>query len=176
MIKNEIRKQVRMLRNKLTEEEVLEKSHLICERVRPYIKGRVALYEAYGKEVQLNEVKLNCQLYALPITNDDHTLSFYKIDGTTKFQQTAFGIMEPIEGELLTPDQFDVVLVPLVAFDEDCARLGHGMGFYDRFLQNTKAQTIGIAYELQKVDKIPMDTWDQSLDMIITEKKVYFRK
>tara|TARA_B100000965_G_scaffold370387_1_gene358456 strand:- start:736 stop:1305 length:570 start_codon:yes stop_codon:yes gene_type:complete len=79
------------------------------------------------------------------------------------------------------PDSFkknivpDLILVPLVAFDKNCNRLGYGAGFYDRYLKKVQrikknCSCIGIAYNFQKHNKIPINKFDYKLDNIFTEK------
>lgn len=72
--------------------------------------------------------------------------------------------------------QYDVIFVPLVAFDSVCHRIGYGGGWYDRFLANQpQALKIGLAYEMQKVQLIPAEAHDVPLDIVVTEKAVYQR-
>ncbi|MFR8600866.1 MAG: 5-formyltetrahydrofolate cyclo-ligase, partial [Clostridioides difficile] len=68
----------------------------------------------------------------------------------------------------------DVVIVPAVAYDIHCYRLGYGGGFYDRFLENLRkdAITIGIAFDFQIFDSIPKETHDAQLDYIVTETRI----
>ncbi len=73
----------------------------------------------------------------------------------------------------------DIMIIPLVAFDEKMNRIGMGKGFYDKNLKKlkqSKTLCIGIGYENQQVMRIPNDPWDQTLDMVITEKKIYTEK
>ncbi len=70
--------------------------------------------------------------------------------------------------EFFTPA--DCIIVPLLAFDQFRHRLGYGRGFYDRFLQQTPGCTIGMAFGMQYVDKLPVEIHDKSLDIIVTEK------
>ena len=83
-----------------------------------------------------------------------------------------FGIPEPFTNKIIYPD---VLLVPLVAFDNKFNRLGYGGGFYDRYLKRIKKikniLTIGLAYSFQEVKSIPINNYDIKLDFIITEKK-----
>ena len=69
-------------------------------------------------------------------------------------------------------------MVPLLAFVELGNRLGYGGGFYDRTIaafraQNPELITIGLAYEGQKIAHVPVDDYDQKLDMIVTDQKIY---
>lgn len=70
----------------------------------------------------------------------------------------------------------DIVLVPLLAFDEGRHRLGYGAGLYDRTLEALKAarpvRAIGLAFAAQKVDSLPADPYDHRLDLIVTEAGV----
>lgn len=84
----------------------------------------------------------------------------------------AFRIMEPMgEAPLVQPD---IVLVPLLAFDDCGYRLGYGGGFYDRTLEVLRAeaptQAVGIGYAGQRVESLPIDAYDQRLDWIVTEQ------
>lgn len=81
-----------------------------------------------------------------------------------------FGAKVPETGAWLEPD---IVIVPLVAFDPDCNRLGYGGGFYDRTLEGLRARglvrAIGFAYGAQQVARLPLEPTDQVLDAIVTE-------
>ena len=68
--------------------------------------------------------------------------------------------------------------MPLLAFDDKGFRLGYGGGYYDRTLEklrneNPELFAIGIAYDDQKLDSVPTESYDQPLDMVITEKTTY---
>ncbi|MDE6142896.1 MAG: 5-formyltetrahydrofolate cyclo-ligase, partial [Muribaculaceae bacterium] len=58
---------------------------------------------------------------------------------------------------------------PAVAYDRKGNRLGRGKGFYDRLLQTTSATKIGVGYEFQLVDEIPVEPHDVGMDMVITQ-------
>lgn len=80
----------------------------------------------------------------------------------------------------LKPIELDVILLPLVAFDQQGARIGMGGGFYDAslaFLSSRRywrrPRLIGIAHELQKTGKIQADHWDVPVEMIVTDRNVY---
>ena len=83
----------------------------------------------------------------------------------------AYGILEPT-GEICA--DFDLIIVPGVAFSEDLHRIGYGAGYYDRFLKGKKAVTVGLFYEIQKCE-FESGAYDLPLDYIITEEKVYKR-
>lgn len=86
------------------------------------------------------------------------------------------GIMEPDreKSRLIAPEDIELLICPLVAFDNQKNRIGYGGGYYDRYLPRCeKAVKIGIAFEAQRVEKIDTDRYDKAMDIIITEEKVY---
>ncbi len=98
------------------------------------------------------------------------------------FLRNRYGIPEPIteEGRFLRPQEIDVVLTPLVAFDKNGNRLGMGAGFYDRtfrFLHQrrhwNRPSLIGLAYDFQKAAKIKAYSWDVPLQKVVTETCIY---
>ena len=88
-----------------------------------------------------------------------------------------FGIPEPSRFLLPLPEpsSLDVVVVPGVAFDKSAHRLGRGKGFYDRFLcrLGNAPLRIGLAYDAQVLDTLPMSEHDQPVDVVITETSFY---
>jgi 5-formyltetrahydrofolate cyclo-ligase len=62
-----------------------------------------------------------------------------------------------------------LVLVPGLAFDRQGYRLGRGRGFYDRFLADLTAETVGVCFECQLVDRVPAESWDARVQYLLTE-------
>ena len=121
---------------------------------------------------------LTAQIYLPKITCfDNATMSFHLASNT--LMNNRYGIGEPEEGSPTKYiHEFDVVLVPLVAFDNQCNRIGMGAGFYDKALKDlsdlcTKPLLIGLAYQFQQVDSIKPDSWDEPLDVILTDHKIF---
>ena len=88
-----------------------------------------------------------------------------------------FGQPEPMEPFLVDESNLDVVLIPLLAFDDRGYRIGYGKGFYDRFLQRLLRQgvkpcRVGLSFFEQKVDAVPADSWDEPLDGVVHEHGV----
>ncbi len=112
---------------------------------------------------------------ALPVvTGPGEPLIFRQWQPGAALTEAAFGVsVPPATAAELVPD---VVLVPMLAFDAACRRIGYGAGFYDRTIAKMKAggdvRTIGIAYADQQVDEIPVDETDQLLDLVVTERSV----
>lgn len=87
-----------------------------------------------------------------------------------------YNILAPKEDCLrLINEQPDLVIVPSVAFSQDGYRIGYGGGFYDRYLgaQTDRSHTIGIAFSVQVVDRVPVEDFDIPVDQLITEEAVY---
>jgi 5-formyltetrahydrofolate cyclo-ligase len=84
------------------------------------------------------------------------------------------GIFEPQSAEILSPD---ILLIPLLAFDLKGQRLGYGKGHYDRYLETLRGKksiiAIGVAFEDQKIETVPIKEHDQYLDFVLTEQSVY---
>ena len=84
-----------------------------------------------------------------------------------------YGIPEPMDAKKVYPD---ILLVPLVAFDEELNRLGYGGGFYDRYIEKIskikKIVKVGLAFSFQKLKRIPTNKYDKKLDIVITEKNI----
>jgi 5-formyltetrahydrofolate cyclo-ligase len=87
----------------------------------------------------------------------------------------AFGIPEPSGGEIFSPDEIDLVLVPLLAFDKRGFRVGYGKGYYDRFLSEcrTDAIKIGLSFfePVEQIDDI--NQFDIPLNYCITPQQVF---
>jgi 5-formyltetrahydrofolate cyclo-ligase len=104
-------------------------------------------------------------------------MSFVEWQYLDPLRVNEFGMLEPcLIKKFLIPD---LMLVPLLAFDNKNNRLGYGKGFYDKFLNKflkykKKIITIGVAFSFQKYNTIPVSNLDVKLDYILTEKG--FRK
>jgi len=88
------------------------------------------------------------------------------------------GIAEPAEScAWAAPEDFDLVLVPGVAFDASCARLGFGGGFYDALLPSlpARATTVGLAYDEQIVPQVPCEPHDEHVAIVVTPSAVFRR-
>ena len=117
-------------------------------------------------------------LNSTPITysnsiKKNYQMNFCKWSSQDPLQINKFGIPEPFTSKILYPD---LLLVPLVAFDNQLNRLGYGGGFYDRYIEKIekikKVIKIGLAFSFQKISSVPTNQFDKKLDFIITEKEI----
>ena len=83
----------------------------------------------------------------------------------------ALGVLEPSPEVriAMTPDSFDLIIIPGVAFDRLGGRLGYGKGYYDRFLEQTCAFRLAIAFDFQVIEKVPTEKHDVLMNGILTE-------
>ena len=88
----------------------------------------------------------------------------------------AYGIPEPkAETALVPPEEIDIIILPCISCDRDCNRIGHGAGYYDKFLSKTGKDcfTMALCYEEAMLDDIPTEPHDMPVDAVVTEKMVY---
>ena len=125
---------------------------------------------------------LDKNVYLPILSAEKNSLYFAPYHADSQLKPNRFGIPEPVHqaNTWKTAQQIDLLLLPLVAFDELGNRMGMGGGFYDRtlaFLQHRnnaeKPVLAGLAHEIQKVARLDAQSWDIPLDFIITEKCLY---
>ncbi|WP_199052200.1 5-formyltetrahydrofolate cyclo-ligase [Aquitalea sp. ASV15] len=95
------------------------------------------------------------------------------------YRHPRYGIME-FDGPCLRAERLDVLLLPLLAVDEQGYRMGQGGGFYDsslafrrRHSQYGKPLLVGVAYDCQRVAAVPREAWDVQLDYLLTESGLH---
>lgn len=164
------------LRNRasLSIEDRAEFSHQIFLHVLPELEQAdiISCFVSMRDEVSTAEMLDWCfshqKTVAVPKTLK-HTLEFHVIHSRDDLKPGVFGVLEPEGGEILSPDQFDLILVPLSAFDAQGHRTGYGKGYYDSILSHCQKK-IGLAFSCQCMSSIEPDPWDVPLDHVVTEK------
>lgn len=109
---------------------------------------------------------------SLPVIKNNRNMQFYSYSFDNPLKINNYGIPEPFQIKKVYPN---ILLVPLVGFDDNLYRIGYGGGFYDKYIAKNKKKmfVIGLAFHFQKVSKIPYEKFDQRLDMVITNKKTF---
>ncbi|HOB19839.1 MAG TPA: 5-formyltetrahydrofolate cyclo-ligase [Candidatus Atribacteria bacterium] len=138
------------------------------------------VYASIGSEVRtldlISRALLDNKILTVPLCmTSTRDLKPCRITGLDDLAAGTFGIPEPVMScEEVDVNELDIVIVPGVAFDTRLNRLGHGAGYYDRFLARLSINTlkIGLAYDFQVVDSLPVESHDISLDMLITDKRI----
>ncbi|WP_338065305.1 5-formyltetrahydrofolate cyclo-ligase [Thermodesulfovibrio yellowstonii] len=179
MNKKNIREKMLQIRNNIKKEVKNQKDEKITETfigllLKNNIKS-VLLYASFGSEVD------TWRIFQFCLENSIKT-AFPKVMGTqlelywVKDKEELFpgykSIFEPKNGLKAFIEEIDVIAVPGIAFDYKCFRIGYGGGYYDRVLENKKGVAVGLAYEEQIIDEIPIEPHDKRLDLIITDERM----
>ncbi len=100
-------------------------------------------------------------------------LKLIRVEDYTNLSPGAFCILEPLEGDEVSPEEVGLSLIPGVAFDKEGYRIGYGKGYYDRLLGRIGGLRVGVCYEFQILEEVPRDDWDMPVDLVVTEEKIY---
>lgn len=187
--RNTLRQKVLATRDNLSSIERREKSITISSRLMGLPEVTVAqivlIYMHFRSEVQTSEIIGQMftanKIVTIPYTcSDISQLIAVKVTNLEQQVTSGYcGIPEPrpelIENSSCDPATIDLVIIPGSVFDKYGGRLGYGGGYYDRLLTNEApgAVRIGIAFELQLVDRVPVEPHDQFMDFVVTEKNLY---
>lgn len=107
-----------------------------------------------------------CKNILLPVVvGDDLVLKLY--EGKNSMIEGAYKILEPSGPEFVDFDSIDLIVVPGVAFDLSCHRLGRGKGYYDRLLPKLAGIKIGVCFPFQLLDDVPVDPFDVKMDAVL---------
>lgn len=182
MKKGEIRNLALQRRNSLDAEYRKKASIKIAELARPFIDDATVIlsYHKINSEVDPKYIDTNKSkvLYPVIISDDKMQAADYKDNRDVPMNISDMGMRDGISIE--NPENIDLILMPLVAFDVNMNRIGYGKAYYDRFLNdvwgsNTLGSNakmpprIGLAFECQLTENIPIDTHDVKLSAVITE-------
>lgn len=173
MDKKELRQQIRVAKKQHTPEELREQSVFILRKLAEhplFLQSRtVMLYASLPDEVQtlpFIEAWRHQKRIILPTVVGDDIIPVELADDTV-FVEGDFHIPEP-QNHPYTGD-FDLIVVPGMAFDKEGHRLGRGRGYYDRFLaKHPNTHTIGICFDFQFVPEVPSEPHDRQINEILT--------
>lgn len=172
-------------RQAMTVEQRASASAAICRRLRdmPAVKraGVIFSYMATYDEVDLKEfddwARSQGKRVCYPISHKGGIMDVWEPDGPDAMVEGKYGIIapDPARSKLVDPDEIDLIMVPCVGFDEAGGRIGHGAGYYDRYLPKCRpdADQITAAFEAQKVPAIIKNLTDQDIAAVVTEAGVY---
>ena len=190
--KENLRLKVKLRRTSMLKEEAARISDIIAEKLFKMDEFTSAkTLSSYVAKTQMNEVHtekviryaLKCgKKVLIPITNRiEKRIYFSELRNfDLELTQGTFGILEPKKEFLRVVDnpyETDLVLVPGIAFDENGNRIGFGKGYFDKFLEGIKnTAIIGLAYDFQTIQSIPASEYDVPVDIVLTEKRILYRK
>lgn len=190
---SQLRRELRRRRRELTPLQRREASSRLCRRLKqlPEVQraGLVALYLPNDGEIDPTPMiawfrRRNVRVH-LPVLRPFtlNALWFVHYHPGTPMVTNRFGIPEPVtrhgahRARRRPAWALDLILLPLVGFDDSGQRMGMGGGFYDRTLAFTRKpgprpRLIGLAYDCQRVERLPAAPWDVPLDAIASESRI----
>ncbi|MDR2040762.1 MAG: 5-formyltetrahydrofolate cyclo-ligase [Tannerella sp.] len=172
------RREMAALKKKYTDEA--QRRHTVqiwhhVETLSPFREARcIACYHALPDEVPTIAFleKWRCDKQILLPAVKGEAMIFLPYRGEEALRKGAFHIMEPAGTTATALAEPELIIVPGVAFDRRFNRLGRGKGYYDRFLSGHPAPAMGICFQFQLFDRIPVDSHDRKMRWIVTEEEV----
>ncbi|MEW6556960.1 MAG: 5-formyltetrahydrofolate cyclo-ligase [Elusimicrobiota bacterium] len=189
MQKVSIRKKILKIRDKLSKKTIEKNSKKILNNlfsVKEFQKAKkIMFYSAFRNEIETSEMikktlELKKQVFLPKVVKNKIVPA--QIKNLKQLVPGKFGILEPqatrptlLRGcpEPQDTSQLDIVIVPGIAFDKNCNRLGFGRGYFDRLLRKQTVLKIGLAHNFQIVRSIPVSKNDVVMDIVITEKQIF---
>ncbi|WP_298531417.1 5-formyltetrahydrofolate cyclo-ligase [uncultured Algibacter sp.] len=185
MVKSELRKTYKAKRNELSQNDVDNLSLDISNQLLGLPVWKYSFYHIYLSIQEQKEVNTDYILNILSGKDKNILLSksnfktglmtHFLLTDSTHIKKNSYNIPEPIDGIEISNDKIDVVFIPLLAFDKMGNRVGYGKGFYDRFLNSCKPETIKIGLSFFEVENEITDIFesDVRLDYCVTPKQTY---
>lgn len=187
MLKKQLRKLFREKRNVLTAAEKAKLDDLLLIQFQTVDLPMVSIVFSYwpieeNKEPNTHlftdflEFRLpELQLVYPKIDSATGTMQGILVDDDTRFTRNYFNVYEPENGEVITATDIDLVIVPLLAFDQQGYRVGYGKGYYDKFLAGCRGDCIkaGFSYFEPVAAIDDCHDFDVPLDLCITPQAVY---
>ena len=177
MSKSKLRKKIFKIRQKITERNVQIDFNQIIKILKKEKIDKKIIGGYYPVNFEVDDLTLlkrlekNKYTICLPVIKDNFQMDFYKWSFSDPLKINKHGIPEPETKSIAYPD---ILLIPLLAFDKNLNRLGYGGGYYDRLIEKfekkKKIIKIGLAFSIQKIDKVPINKYDKKLDYIVTNK------
>lgn len=177
MEKQELRRQIRTAKREVSFSEKCRRSQPIMQQVEELPRFQeahtVLLYWSMEDEVQTHDFVhkwYRQKTLLLPcVEGDDLKLRQYIGPECMKAGEQ-FGIGEPTGPEYTQLEEVEMIVVPGVAFDRHCNRMGRGRGFYDRLLKSTpNAYKVGVGFDFQLVESVPVEPFDVQMDKVVVE-------
>ena len=183
-----LRKQISSVKKLIPLEEKIRRSYAVMERLLEhpeYKKSKKILFywsmddEVFTKQTVIQAYNEGKEVY-LPVVEGDN-LRIRLFEGAAAMVAgESFAIPEPSnDSPEASIDDMDLAVVPGVAFDAQCSRMGRGKGYYDRLLsaatKEGRPYTIGVCFDFQLVPKVPVEECDKPLDCVISETALYHK-
>ena len=179
--KGAIRRKMLDRRDSLSAIEILERSNRVIENLRSvddFSGAEVVMsYISFGTEVNTHGLirsLMGKKVVLVPVVTDKEKgeMVLSELRDWKELSSGAYGILEPREVRERDAGDVDISVVPGIAFDRQGNRIGYGGGYYDRLLKRIGGKKVGIAYDFQILDSIPVEAHDTGVDMIVTDKNI----
>ncbi len=149
----------------------------ICKIIREKNIKEIGIYWSKKYEVDTEQIidyclKNNIKVFLPKIINKQEMIFLEYKDKSDLILNTTSNVYEPKQTKNPKTD-LKFIIVPMVGYDHQLNRIGYGGGYYDRFLENKNIYKIGIAYKVQKVDKVITDKYDVPMDLIISNYFIF---
>lgn len=180
--KHRLRERFRAARLALSDEEYARHSAKICKRLLslPEISASDTVHVYWPlvarREVDtrplIDALRSEGRTVVLPVVEQFDgapTLRHVRFEGAEHMRPNRWGLLEPAGTETVALQDFDAVVVPAFGAGRDGHRIGHGRGFYDAFVRDLDAVTIGLVYDVCLVESVPAEPHDVPLDLVVTE-------
>ena len=179
MLKSKLRKKILKIRKKINQRNIKINFSQIIKILKKEKINKKNIGGYYPVNFEIDDLLLLKKFekkkfnISLPVIKKNFQMDFYKWSFMDPLKINKYGIPEPEIKNKVYPD---VLLIPLVAFDKNLNRLGYGGGYYDRFIDKLSKKKriikIGLGFLTQKIDKVPINAFDQKLDYIVTNKDI----
>lgn len=183
MNKKKLREKYKILREQLPSEKQLDLSVQIANQLLKMNLWQFIYFHIFLNIPKKNEVNTQPILDVLWGKNknvlvsasdfDTFEMRHFLLNEHTKIKKNIYEIPEPVEGIEVQVKKIQVVIIPLLAYDFWGNRVGYGKGFYDRFLEKTKAIKIGVSFFAPEKEMIDTSKYDVKLDYCICPEKIY---
>ena len=179
VLKSKLRKKILKIREKINKKNIQIDFNQITKILKKEKINKKIIGGYYPVNFEIDDLLLLKKFekskfnISLPVIKKNFQMDFYKWSFSEILKVNKYGIPEPETKNIVYPD---ILLVPLVAFDKNLNRLGYGGGYYDRLIKKLSKKKniikIGLALSIQKIDKVPINVYDQKLDYIVTNKYI----
>lgn len=176
MDKKSLRQYIRNAKRQFTQSELSELSFRIVSSLMDNAElcraSNVMLYYPLSDEVDvtplLDALYANGKVVYLPKVISDTEMTLHEYTGKHSLAKGSFGILEPSTPAVDDIGKVQVAIVPGMAFDRNCHRLGRGKGYYDRFLaRNNNIYKIGVCFPFQMVKEVECDEFDVMMNCVV---------
>ena len=179
MNKSDIRKKIISLRRRNFNGNLEIKSNLLFKLFKEIkINSKIiGGYYPFNFELDILDILQKLEnknfIISLPRVNKNNKMDFFIWAHKDPLKINKYGIPETTSQKKVFPN---ILLIPLVAFDNQLYRLGYGGGYYDRYISRFESRKklikIGVGFTFQKVKKLPINKYDKKLNYLITEKGI----